>query len=59
MTRSKSNALNVRASVADRTESAVFSAICSNAKDPESCRAYVERLQQASLNIERSEPPSK
>lgn len=59
MTRPKSDRLGVRASAADRTKSAVFSAICSNAKDPDACRAYIERLEEASLNIERSETQSK
>ncbi len=56
MSRSKSNKLRIRARKADRTESAVFSAICSDAKDPDACRAFVERLEVASLNIDRSEP---
>lgn len=53
MNRCKSDNFGIRASVAERTESAVFSAICSNAKDADACQAYVERLEEASLNIER------
>jgi|GEM_PF-4135717 len=59
MTSSKTDRLRVRASVADRTKSAVFSAICSDAKNPEACQAYVDRLEEASLNIERSERAAK
>ncbi len=59
MNRSKSNAVGVRVSVADRTKSAVFSAVCSNAKDPDACRAYVERLEVASLNIAPTDRSSK
>ena len=50
----------VRVSLSDRTSSAVFSAICADAKDPDACQRYVDRLEQASLNIDRTDqaPPS-
>lgn len=55
MTHSKSNALNVRVSLEDRTKNAVYSAVCSHAKDPDACQNYVDRLEEASLNIQRTE----
>ena len=59
MSNSKSDRLGIRSAAADKTKSAVFSAVCAHAKDPEACQAYVERLEEASLNIERTENPSR